>query len=60
MTIYRFILMIDKQETAESSAVSSWDAVKGHMKMRAGTLRAAKLNASLASKIKAKLISKSC
>ncbi|XP_067994036.1 shugoshin 2 isoform X3 [Melanerpes formicivorus] len=51
--------MMDKQATAESPAVFTSDAVKGHMKKRSETLRAAKWNASLASKIKTKLINNS-
>ncbi|XP_030341472.1 shugoshin 2 isoform X2 [Strigops habroptila] len=51
--------MMDKQANARSSVVFTSDAVKGHMKKRDGTLRAAKWNASLASKIKTKLINNS-
>lgn len=58
--MYRFILMMDKQATARSSTIFPSDAVKGHMKKKDRTLQAAKWNASLASKIKTKLISKSC
>ncbi|XP_009581379.1 PREDICTED: shugoshin-like 2, partial [Fulmarus glacialis] len=56
---YRFILMMDKQATAKSSTIFTSDAVKAHMKKRDGTLQAAKRNASLASKIKTKLINNS-
>lgn len=59
MTMYRFILMMDKKANAKSSIIFTSDVVKGHMKKRDGTLRAAKWNASLAAKIKTKLISKS-
>lgn len=52
--------MMDKQATAKSSTIFISDAVKGHMKKRDGTLQGAKWNASLASKIKTKLISKYC
>lgn len=52
--------MMDKQATAQSSSTFSSDAVKGPMKKRGATLQAAKRNAALASKIKTKLISKSC
>ncbi|XP_010010376.1 PREDICTED: shugoshin-like 2 [Nestor notabilis] len=57
--VYRFILMMDKQANAKSSIIFTSDAVKAHMKKRNGTLRAAKWNASLASKIKTKLINNS-
>ncbi|XP_061233429.1 shugoshin 2 isoform X2 [Neopsephotus bourkii] len=55
----RFIPMMDKKANAKSSIIFTSDAVKGHMKKRDGTLRAAKWNASLASKIKTKLINNS-
>jgi len=50
---------MDKQATAKPFPVFTSDAVKGPVKKRDGTLQAAKWNASLASKIKMKLISKS-
>lgn len=49
--------MMDKQATAKLFTTS--DAVKGYMK-RDRTSQTAKVNASLASKIKTKLLSKSC
>ncbi|KAM6398069.1 shugoshin 2, partial [Pluvialis apricaria] len=57
--MYRFILMMDKQATAKSSTISISDSVKGRMKKRDGTLQGAKWNASLASKIRTKLINNS-
>lgn len=51
---------MDKGATAKSSAVFTPNADKGWMKERHGALQAAKWNASLASKIKTKLMSKSC
>ncbi|XP_008947973.1 PREDICTED: LOW QUALITY PROTEIN: shugoshin-like 2 [Merops nubicus] len=57
--MYRFILMMDKQATAKSSTIFTSDAVKGQRKRRGGTLQAAKWNASLASKIKTKLLNNS-
>lgn len=61
LTVYRFILRMDKGTTAKSSStVFTSNAAKGRVKKRDGTLQAAKWNASLASKIKTKLISKSC
>ncbi|KAM6200384.1 shugoshin 2 [Sarcoramphus papa] len=59
LTMYRFVLMMDKQATAKLSTIFTSDAVKGHMKKRDGTLQAAKRNASLASKIKTKLLNNS-
>ncbi|KAM6080396.1 shugoshin 2, partial [Theristicus caerulescens] len=59
LPILWFILMMDKQATAKSSTVFTSGAVTGHMKRRDGTLQAAKWNASLASKIKTKLINNS-
>lgn len=53
----RRFLMMDKQATAKLSVFTS-GAVRGCRK-RDRTLQTAKLNASLASKIKSKLISKS-
>ncbi|XP_017691793.1 PREDICTED: shugoshin 2-like [Lepidothrix coronata] len=58
--MYRFILMMDKEATAKSpSAMFTLNAIKGRRKKRDGTLQAAKLNASLASKIKTKLMNNS-
>lgn len=54
----RRFLMMDKQATAKLSTVFTSGAVRGCRK-RDRTLQTAKLNASLASKIKSKLISKS-
>ncbi|XP_065493311.1 shugoshin 2 [Caloenas nicobarica] len=50
---------MEKQATAQSSSIVTSDAVRGHMKKRDGTLQAAKWNASLASKIKTKLMNNS-
>ncbi|KAM9548949.1 shugoshin 2 isoform 1-T3 [Guaruba guarouba] len=50
--------MMDKKANAKSSIIFTSDAVR-HMKKRDGTLRAAKWNASLASKIKTKLMNNS-
>ncbi|KAM6268753.1 shugoshin 2 [Porphyrio hochstetteri] len=55
----RFILMMDKQATARSSTIFTLGVVKGQMKKRDGTFPAAKWNASLASKIKTKLMNNS-
>lgn len=61
LTVYRFILRMDKGAAAKSSsAMFTSNAAKGWMKKRDGALQTAKWNASLASKIKTKLISKSC
>ncbi|XP_027492377.1 shugoshin 2 isoform X3 [Corapipo altera] len=58
--MYRFILVMDKEATAKlPSAVFTLNAIKGRRKKRDGTLQAAKLNASLASKIKTKLMNNS-
>ncbi|XP_027581522.1 shugoshin 2 isoform X1 [Pipra filicauda] len=58
--MYRFILMMDKEATAKlPSAMFTLNAIKGRRKKRDGTLQAAKLNASLASKIKTKLMNNS-
>ncbi|XP_068804295.1 shugoshin 2 isoform X2 [Struthio camelus] len=54
-----FILMMDKQATAKVSTILTIDPVKGRMKKRDRTLQAAKVNTSLASKIKTKLINNS-
>ncbi|XP_027534011.1 shugoshin 2 [Neopelma chrysocephalum] len=52
--------MMDKEATAKSpSAMFTSNAVKGRRKKRDGTLQAAKWNASLASKIKTKLMNNS-
>ncbi|XP_041896831.1 shugoshin 2 isoform X4 [Corvus kubaryi] len=59
-TVYRFILGMDKGTTVKSSsAMFTSNAARGHVKKRDGTLQAAKWNASLASKIKTKLINNS-
>ncbi|XP_027492371.1 shugoshin 2 isoform X2 [Corapipo altera] len=51
---------MDKEATAKlPSAVFTLNAIKGRRKKRDGTLQAAKLNASLASKIKTKLMNNS-
>ncbi|XP_032548625.1 shugoshin 2 [Chiroxiphia lanceolata] len=51
---------MDKEATAKSpSAMFTLNAIKGRRKKRDGTLQAAKLNASLASKIKTKLMNNS-
>ncbi|XP_051479560.1 shugoshin 2 [Apus apus] len=57
--MYRFVLNMDKQAPAKSSNIFTLDAVKGHMRKKDGTLQVAKRNASLASKIKNKLINNS-
>ncbi|XP_014810168.1 PREDICTED: shugoshin-like 2 [Calidris pugnax] len=57
--IKRFIVMMEKQATAKSSTIFISDAVKGRRKARDGTFQGAKWNASLASKIKSKLINNS-
>ncbi|PKU48281.1 shugoshin-like 2 [Limosa lapponica baueri] len=57
--IKRFIVMMEKQATAKSSTIFISGAVKGHRKTRDGTFQGAKWNASLASKIKSKLINNS-
>ncbi|XP_074949926.1 shugoshin 2 [Phalacrocorax aristotelis] len=51
--------MMDKQAASKSSTIFTSDAVKVHLKKRDGTLQAAKRNASVASKIKTKLINNS-
>ncbi|KAJ7408095.1 shugoshin 2 isoform X3 [Willisornis vidua] len=53
--MYRLILMMDKR----GSTMFTSNALKGHRKKRDGTSQAAKWNASLASKIKTKLMNNS-
>ncbi|XP_010117462.1 PREDICTED: shugoshin-like 2, partial [Chlamydotis macqueenii] len=57
--MYRSIFMMDKRAAAKSSTIFTSVAVRGHKQKRDGTLQAAKWNASLASKIKTKLINNS-